>query len=118
MKKWIDILVRRILTVSGFTTSAAILLIIGFLFKEAVGLFGNPIVDKGYVLALNPQNPVSSLSAQEIKNLFDEEITNWKEVGARIFRSRCSVWKIWTSYIPKQNWARNTNVPEKRSRNR
>ena len=43
--------------------------------------FGNPIVDKGYVLALNPQNPVSSLSAQEIKNLFDEEITNWKEVG-------------------------------------
>lgn len=36
MKKWIDILVRRILTVSGFTTSAAILLIIGFLFKEAV----------------------------------------------------------------------------------
>ena len=81
MKKWIDILVRRVLTVSGFTTSAAILLIIGFLFKEAVGLFGNPIVDKGYVLALNSQNPVSSLSAQEIKNLFDEEITNWKEVG-------------------------------------
>ena len=47
MKKWIDRIAARIFTVSGFTTSIVILLIIGFLFKEAVGLFSNPIVDKG-----------------------------------------------------------------------
>ncbi|WP_300726009.1 phosphate ABC transporter permease subunit PstC [uncultured Bacteroides sp.] len=81
MKKWIDIFVRRIFTISGFTTSVVILLIIGFLFSEAAGLFSNPIVDKGYVLALNQHNTVTKLSAQEIKEIFDEEITNWKEVG-------------------------------------
>ena len=37
MKKWIDYIATRLFTVSGFVTSAAILLIIGFLFTEAVG---------------------------------------------------------------------------------
>lgn len=81
MKKWIDIIARRVLTVSGFVTSAVILLIIGFLFSEAVGLFSNPIVEDGYVLALNRTNPVDKLSAEQIKQIFDEDLTNWKEVG-------------------------------------
>ena len=81
MRKLIDRIARYVLTVSGFTTSVVILLIIGFLFKEAVGLFNNPIVEDGYVLALNEGNDVKKLSAQQIKNIFDEEITNWKEVG-------------------------------------
>ena len=83
MKKWIDIITQRILTVSGFVTSVVILLIIGFLFKEAVGLFSNPVVEKGYVLALNPANTVERLNAQQIKQIFDEEITNWKDVGGK-----------------------------------
>lgn len=83
MKRLIDNIARYVLTVSGFTTSVVILLIIGFLFKEAVGLFNNPIVEDGYVLALNKDNDVKRLSAQQIKNIFDEEITNWKEVGGK-----------------------------------
>lgn len=91
MKKWIDIIASRVLTVSGFTTSVVILLIIGFLFTEAVGLFKNPVVEEGYALVLNEKNPVKKLSAQQIKQLFDEDITNWKEVGGqnqkvRVFR--------------------------------
>lgn len=81
MKRLIDKITAKIFTVSGFTTSAIILLIIGFLFHEAIGLFENPIIEKGYTLALNKSNPVRTLSAQQIKNIFDEEITNWKEVG-------------------------------------
>lgn len=81
MKHWIDLLTRRVLTVSGFVTSVVILLIIGFLFSEAVGLFRNPIVEDGYVLALNRDNKVNALSAEEIKQLFDEDITNWREAG-------------------------------------
>ncbi len=81
MKKWIDIIAKRIFTVSGFVTSIAIVLIIAFLFAEAVGLFSQPIIEEGYVLALNKQNNVKDLSALEIKDIFDEEITNWKEVG-------------------------------------
>lgn len=46
MKKLIDIIAGRVLTVSGFVTSIVILLIIGFLFTEAVGLFSNPVVEK------------------------------------------------------------------------
>lgn len=83
MKRLIDNIARYVLTVSGFTTSIVILLIIGFLFKEAVGLFNNPIVDDGYVLALNKENEVGRLSAQQIKNIFDGEITNWKEVEGK-----------------------------------
>ena len=83
MKRLIDNIARYVLTVSGFTTSVVILLIIGFLFKEAIGLFNNPIVEDGYVLALNKENDVKRLSAQQIKNIFDEEITNWKEVGGK-----------------------------------
>ena len=42
MKKWIDIIAKRVLTVSGFVTSIVIVLIIAFLFAEAVGLFSQP----------------------------------------------------------------------------
>ena len=83
MKKLIDIAAKRIFTVSGFTTSVVILLIIAFLFTEAVGLFNQPVVEDGYVLALNKQNDVKTLSALQIKDLFDEEITNWEEVGGK-----------------------------------
>ena len=83
MKKIIDKIARYVFTLSGFTTSVVILLIIGFLFSEAVGLFKNPIVEDGYVLALNKENPVEKLSAQQIKDLFDEEISNWKEINGR-----------------------------------
>jgi len=81
MKKWIDIIARRVLTCSGFVTSAVILLIIGFLFSEGVGLFSSPVVEDGYALVLNSKNPVEKLNASQIKALFDEDITNWKEVG-------------------------------------
>lgn len=91
MKKWIDRVARCVFTVGGFTTSVVILLIIGFLFSEAAGLFRNPIVEKGYVLALNPSNPVDRLSSEQIKQLFDEDVTNWRQVGGpdlpvRVFR--------------------------------
>lgn len=83
MKKWIDRIARQIFTLSGFVTSVVILLIIGFLFSEAAGLFRQPIVEEGYVLALNEANDVDRLSAEQIKQLFDEDITNWKEVGGK-----------------------------------
>lgn len=83
MKTWIDIIARRVLTVSGFVTSAVILLIIGFLFSEGVGLFNSPVVEDGYALVLNTANPVEKLSASQIKELFDEDITNWSEVGGK-----------------------------------
>lgn len=81
MKKIIDRLARWIFTVGGFTTSIVILLIIVFLFGEAAGLFRKNIVEDGYSVVVNPSNPVSQLSAQQLKQIFDEDITNWEELG-------------------------------------
>ena len=81
LKQFCEVAMRRVLTVSGFTTSIVILLIITFLFAEAAGLFRNKVVEEGYTLAVNRENPVENLSAEQIKLIFDEEITNWKQIG-------------------------------------
>ena len=83
MKRFLEKAVRWLLTASGFVTSLVILLIIGFLFTEGAGLFREPVIEEGYVLALNKDNPVRELDAAEIKAVFDEDITNWKELGGR-----------------------------------
>lgn len=83
MKKILEKFVKYLLTASGFITSFIILLIIFFLFSEGAGLFKNHIIDDGYVLALNKNNPVHTLSAKQVKGIFDEDITNWKETGGK-----------------------------------
>ncbi len=81
MRKLFEKIVQWVLTGSGFVTSIVILLIIGFLFTEGAGLFRGRVIEEGYVLALNKENPVSRLTAEQIKGVFDEDIANWKEVG-------------------------------------
>ena len=91
MKRCFEKIVEGILACSGFVTSLTIVLIVLFLFSEALGLFGSKVVEEGYVLALNRQNTVSRLTPAQIKGVFDEEITNWRELGGedlpiRLFR--------------------------------
>ena len=81
MKRFLEKAVKWLLTASGFVTSIVILLIIGFLFTEGAGLFREPVIEEGYVLALNRENPVRELDAAQIKAVFDEDVTNWKELG-------------------------------------
>ena len=81
MKRFLEKAVKWLLTASGFVTSIVILLIIGFLFTEGAGLFREPVIEEGYVLALNRDNPVRELDAAQIKAVFDEDVTNWKELG-------------------------------------
>lgn len=58
MKRVWEKIIEGILTCSGFITSIAIVLIVVFLFTEAFGLFGNKVIEEGYVLAVNKENPV------------------------------------------------------------
>ena len=81
MRNVLEKIVAGVLTCSGFVTSLTIVLIVLFLFSEALGLFGSKVIEEGYVLALNQENVVDELSPREIKDIFDEEITNWREVG-------------------------------------
>ncbi len=81
MKKFFEKAVRWLLTGSGFITSIVILLIIGFLFTEGAGLFREHVIEEGYVLALNKDNPVKVMTAEEIKAVFDEDMTDWSQLG-------------------------------------
>lgn len=69
--------------VSGGVTSVTILLIVFFLFKEGIGLFGSPAVEQGYVVTVNRENTVRDLSPVQLKEVFDSKITNWSELGGK-----------------------------------
>ena len=56
MKRVWEKIVEGILTCSGFVTSITILLIVVFLFAEALGLFNKKVIEEGYVLAVNKAN--------------------------------------------------------------
>lgn len=81
MKKFFEKIVEGILACSGFVTSLTIVLIVLFLFSEAVGLFSSKVIEEGYVLAMNKNNRVEELSPLQIKDVFDGEIANWEQLG-------------------------------------
>ncbi|HTO16863.1 MAG TPA: phosphate ABC transporter permease subunit PstC [Edaphocola sp.] len=83
IKKIIEAFIEGLLTISGGITTIAILLIVVFLFKEGIGLFKSPEIEKGYQLYVNTENKIKDLSVQEIKHIFDSDITNWKELGLK-----------------------------------
>lgn len=91
MTRFIDTLIERLIKMSGAVTGITVLLIIVFLFKEGAGLFNAPAVEKGFTLLVNSENPVEKLSSVALKNIFDGDIENWKQIGGkdeeiRIFR--------------------------------
>lgn len=102
MRKFIEKLVEGALLLSGSVSSLAILLIVVFLFKEAGGLFSSPAVEEGYVLALNEKNPVDHLSPEQIMDIFDANITNWKEVGGTDEEILVFRFSDLTNYYPEE----------------
>jgi phosphate transport system permease protein len=79
-KKGIRFFIKSVLTLSGTITTVVILLIVLFLFKEGLGLFKHSEVEKGYSLCIHAENPVSRLSSFQIKQIFDYEIENWRQI--------------------------------------
>ena len=82
-KKLSEKFIKGLLMVSGTITSLTVLLIVFFLFKEGLGVFNKTPVDDGIVIATNKDNTVKKLSAQQLKNIFDQKIINWLEVGGK-----------------------------------
>ncbi|MBI3235342.1 MAG: phosphate ABC transporter permease subunit PstC [Bacteroidetes bacterium] len=64
-------------------TTVTVLLIIFFLFKEGFSLFGKSPMEEDFAIYVNNQNPIGSLTAIQVKNISDQEITNWKIVGGK-----------------------------------
>jgi len=68
---------------SSTVTTITVLFIIYFLFKSGIGLFNETTVEKNYALAINNENPVHKLTSKQIKDIFNGDITNWKDVGGK-----------------------------------
>ena len=83
MRKIVEKAVEGLLKFCGSISIFVILLITVFLFKEGMGLFSSPSVEYGYALCLHPSNPVHKLTSFQIKEIFDWEITSWKELGGK-----------------------------------
>ena len=91
MRAIIEKLVEGLFKFCGSISIMVMLLITVFLFKEGMGLFKSPVVESGYVLCLHPSNSIERLSSFQIKEIFDYEIENWRDVGGndievRLFR--------------------------------
>jgi phosphate transport system permease protein len=81
LRKYWEKFFVAVLFSSSTVTSLTVILIIIFLFNEGLGLFNNKPVEKGYVFAVNAGNPVKELSAKQLKDIFNQDITNWKDIG-------------------------------------
>ena len=49
--------------------------------EKASGLTGTVLALDGIAVIVNPSNPVSDLSVEQIASIYKGEITNWKDVG-------------------------------------
>jgi len=79
MRWWIEKTIEKIFAISGLTTTIVILLMVVFLFKEGLGLFHSPVVEKGFALCVNANNPVEHVGSATIKKIFNGVIKNWSE---------------------------------------
>lgn len=68
---------------SGNITSLTVVLIVVFLFSEGVGVFNKKPIEEGYVLAVHAENPIGKLKPSDVKDIFDQKITNWNQVGGK-----------------------------------
>ena len=49
--------------------------------EAPLGLVDTPIAYDGIAVIVSPENPVSGLSSQQLRDIFAGKITNWREVG-------------------------------------
>jgi phosphate transport system permease protein len=75
--------IESILMLSSAATSITVVLIVFFLFIEGAAVFNKKPIDKGFLLAVHNSNPVKNLEPSQIKDIFDQKITNWKELGGK-----------------------------------
>lgn len=82
-KRFVEKLIEGLLMLSGTITTLTVVLIVFFLFKEGIGVFNKKPIEEGYVIAINKSNTVGKISSEQIKNIYDQKITNWKELAGQ-----------------------------------
>jgi len=82
-KRIFENIIEAILLISSTVTTLTVLLIIIFLFGEGLQLFNKTPLEEGFEVVVNKNNPVNQIGVQQLKNIFDANITNWKELGGK-----------------------------------
>ena len=111
-RKLLERLIEGLLMLSGGLTSLIVVLIVVFLFREGLGIFGSPSMETSSVLVVNKSNPIKSLTAAQIKNIFDQNITHWNEIGGK--KDTIILFRIddLTNYVSEEEVGANLeNVP-------
>jgi phosphate transport system permease protein len=83
LKRFSEQFVVGLLAMSGTITTLTVLLIIIFLFKEGFGVFNTSPLEKHNTLVINRSNQVKELKPEQLKEIFDGNITNWKSLGGK-----------------------------------
>ncbi len=111
-RRFTEKLFEGILFSSSTVTTIAVLFIIFFLFKSGVGLFKEPPLEDGYALAVSHSNPVQSLSSKQVKDIFNGDITNWKDVGGKDLEIQLfTIDELSSAYSEAQLGSNFENVP-------
>ena len=80
-KRFIEKLIEGVLLISSSVSALTVLLIILFLFREGFSLFNTSPLENQNVIVINKQNTVKELTALQIKDVFDQNITHWNSIG-------------------------------------
>ncbi len=81
LKRYLELIIEKVMLLSAGITSLAIILIVVFLLKEGFGFFKSPEVEAGMSVVMNGSNPVSKLTPDQLNAVFDGKVTNWNELG-------------------------------------
>jgi phosphate transport system permease protein len=76
-----EIVIEGLIRASGLLTTLVVLAIIIFLFREGSGLFNRQPLEEGYGIVINKENTVKKLTTKQVRQIFERDITNWKEIG-------------------------------------
>ena len=81
LQRYYEKIITGILFSSSTITSLSVILIVVFLFREGIGLFNTTPTEKNHVIAVSRQNPVTQLTSNQLADIFNQDITNWKQLG-------------------------------------
>lgn len=111
-RKIVEKLSESVLLISSMVTTVTVLFIIYFLFKSGVGIFNDKTVDENHSLVVSINNQADKLSSKQLKDIFNGDIINWKEVGGKDSEIELiSIDEIYNYYTEEQLGSNFENMP-------
>jgi len=81
LNQYLETLMEWIIKGCGYISAFIVLLIVLFLFREGISFIDSSPIEKNYGLFTGKGNPVSQLTSEQIKDIFDQKIKTWESLG-------------------------------------